>query len=91
MADKPKGWFRMSQQQQRDPRHMVFPRHTEIYAFCLGQFANRADSLYTALQKAHEAGEEAPELLNKLVETIMRYGESHTSGKPFDQHKLIVW
>ena len=91
MADEPKGWFQMSQQQQRDPRQMVVPRCTEIYAYCLGNFANRVDSLYAAVQKAHEAGEEAPELSNKLVETLTRYGKNHTSGKPLDHHKLIEW
>jgi hypothetical protein len=91
VADEPKGWFRMSRQQQRDPRQMVYPRCTEIYAYCLGHLVTRVDSLYAAVQKAHEAGEEASELSNKLVETTMRYGESHTNGKPFDQHKLIEW
>lgn len=70
---------------------MVVPRCTEIYAYCLGNFANRVDSLYAAVQKAHEAGEEAPELSNKLVETLMRYGKNHTNGKPLDHHKLIEW
>ncbi|RFN45674.1 hypothetical protein FIE12Z_10049 [Fusarium flagelliforme] len=75
VQDEPKGWFRMSRQQQRDPRQMVYPRCTEIYAYCLGHLVNRVDSLYAAVQKAHEAGEEAPELSNKLVETTMRYGK----------------
>jgi hypothetical protein len=65
----------MSLQQQRDTRHMVVPRLTEIHAHCLKHLANRALSLYAAVRRTYEEGEEAPELSEKLEETIMRFGE----------------
>ncbi|KAK6704499.1 hypothetical protein SNK05_008418 [Fusarium graminearum] len=54
---------------------MVLPRFTEIYSYCLFGLANRMQSLHAAARKTDKAGEDIPELLDKLQQTTTTYGE----------------
>lgn len=76
MVDERSGWFGLARQQRRDIRHMVAPRYTEIHSYCVNNVGNRLSSVYAAVQRTHEAGEEVPELNEKLEQTMMRYGEA---------------
>ncbi|KAL4725962.1 hypothetical protein ACLX1H_006638 [Fusarium chlamydosporum] len=73
--DERSGWFGLARQQRRDIRHMVAPRYTEIHSYCVNNVGNRLSSVYAAVQRTHEAGEEVPELNEKLEQTMMRYGQ----------------